>query len=45
MPVPVLDVLSGDEMALGAPLDLGAWDTRVLLEDPGTQVDEEGRTP
>jgi beta-galactosidase len=45
LPVPVLDVLSGDEMALGAPLDLGAWDTRVLLEEPGTQVDEEGRTP
>jgi beta-galactosidase len=44
-PIPVQDVLSGDEMALGAPLDLGPWDLRVLLEEPGTLVDEEGRTP
>jgi beta-galactosidase len=45
VPVPVQDVLSGDEMGLGAPLDLGPWDIRVLLEEPGTPVDEEGRTP
>jgi beta-galactosidase len=45
LPVPVQDVLSGDEMALGAPLDLGPWDIRVLLEEPGKPVDEEGRTP
>jgi beta-galactosidase len=44
-PIPVQDVLSGDEMALGAPLDLGPWDIRVLLEEPGMLVDEEGRTP
>jgi beta-galactosidase len=45
VPVPVQDVLSGGEMGLGAPLDLGPWDIRVLLEEPGTPVDEEGRTP
>jgi len=45
LPVPVQDVLSGEEMALGASLDLGPWDTRVLLEEPGMPVDEEGRTP
>jgi beta-galactosidase len=45
LPVAVRDLLSGDDLALGAPLDLGPWDTRVLLEEPGMQVDEEGRTP
>ena len=45
LPVAAQDVLSGDEMALGTPLDLGAWDIRVLLEEPGKQDDEEGRTP
>jgi len=45
LPVAVRDLLSGDDMALGAPLDLGPWDVRVLLEEPGTKVDEEGRTP
>src|SRR4051794_17029360 len=45
LPVAVRDLLSGDDLALGAPLDLEPWDTRVLLEEPGMQVDEEGRTP
>jgi beta-galactosidase len=43
MPVAVTDVLSGEGLASGETLHLGAWDVRVLLERPPEMDDEEGR--
>lgn len=32
LPDAVRDVISGEELAAGAELELGPWDVRVLLE-------------
>jgi beta-galactosidase len=44
LPVAALDLLSGTDLAAGDDLDLGAWDVRVLLEEPGEEYNQ-GRVP
>jgi hypothetical protein len=44
MPVGGSDLLSGAVLATGEQRRLGAWDVRVLLEEPPEEYDE-GRAP
>jgi beta-galactosidase len=42
LPAEAQDVLSGKRLARGERLELGAWDVRVLLEEPREENNEEG---